>query len=324
MHPPHPTHLGLAQQTAGCLNTRGLSASTPPSLCSKCTRSSARTLAPSCGRASDALRRSPHCSSAAECERLHASTRGQYFFVHVERVLSQETLQLHFVARVRIMFQKMRALFSLMLVCSPGARWYVKVDTDTILNLPQLAIQLEGLSRPADYIGKQISLFSYRANQSKVWYMQGGVYALSNRAATAMLSCPLGSWMNCPDKVLRDSNHKKDKQAVATGSCYSEGTLNRDDLYAGMCMREAGMVSHNLCCALSLPREALQTRLSKLGMGEASRSASLMKQRRAIVQSHARQCSCPVSLHPLKSDDKLQDAKTLLLYMSPTSQNEGD
>ena len=77
---------------------------------------------------------------------------------------------------VRVHFQKTRALFSIMVLRAPRARWYIKVDTDTVVNLLQMHAQLRLYGRaregklnttvgPADYIGKRMKLFAYRASQ---------------------------------------------------------------------------------------------------------------------------------------------------------------
>lgn len=124
--------------------------------------------------------------------------------------LDQATLKLR-SSGVRVNWQKTRALFTLLVELQPTATWYVKVDTDTLLNGPSLARVLGragAAAEPPQYIGKPMRLFTFRGSRKFV-YMQGGAYALSRAAAVAMGGCPRGEWAACPNRFLVDVNNNR-------------------------------------------------------------------------------------------------------------------
>lgn len=66
-----------------------------------------------------------------------------------------------------------------MLEREPTARWYAKMDTDTLLNLLHLRMLLHAAPTPTDYVGKMMNIFAYRPEQQHFdssepfGYMQG-------------------------------------------------------------------------------------------------------------------------------------------------------
>jgi len=209
---------------------------------------------------------------------------------HVERmeaVLPAGVLMLKKTG-ARINFQKTRALFSLMVQRAPQATWYVKTDTDALLNLVQLRRLLAvEPTRSSDYVGKPVRIFSLRPTQThfnssaRFVYMQGGLYVLSRRAARSLADCPRGpctprpqlataradataycprsaDWTRCPNAFFVDVNNKtvarqQAKFSYSETDCASHSVFNNDDLYTGACMREANMVAAPSSCFFSHP-----------------------------------------------------------------------
>lgn len=200
-------------------------------------------------------------------------------------LLSAEALQLR-AQGTRVNWQKTAALF--MLLLEVPAQWYVKVDTDALLNAPSLAHVLRS-ARDAghDYVGKPMRLFSFRGR--RLTYMQGGTYALSRRAALAGCACARRQpdWLACPNRLLVDVNNRKTAALMRT-SCRSPSTTNREDLYLGMCMSDAGMVPHGHACFVSHPHAHAG------GRG---------------VQG----CRCPASEHALKTRAALEATRRWLV-----------
>ena len=80
-------------------------------------------------------------------------------------------------------FQKTRALFKEMFAKVPMATWFVKADTDTLLNMYHLRLVLFAAPEPTDYVGDRLRLFRYAAGQRwfdeangrSFTYMHGGL-----------------------------------------------------------------------------------------------------------------------------------------------------
>ena len=64
--------------------------------------------------------------------------------------------------RATFNFYRTRALFTLLLQVCPKAFWFMKTDTDSLINVPALRVTLSSLPPHTDYIGKSMSLFRYR------------------------------------------------------------------------------------------------------------------------------------------------------------------
>lgn len=181
-------------------------------------------------------------------------------------------------------------------VCCPNLRrscafaGYVKVDTDTFLNVRQLRATLLWhlpLNAPMpDYVGRALRLFSFRG--SPLTYMQGGAFVLSRRAAAWLPQWEPGEWNDCPNRVLRDVNDPATDRLMRS-SCFVRQTSDyAEDLYVGIAMHEArpNLSAMNHPCFLTIRKSPNTT-------GNLFRD---MAERRI-----KRFCNgCPVTVHPLK------------------------
>ena len=83
-------------------------------------------------------------------------------------------------------FNKSVALFGALVTQVPDASWYIKVDADTLLNVPQLLLVLAAERGRVDYLGKAMFLFDFHEGQThfhveppqQFTYMQGGMCTL--------------------------------------------------------------------------------------------------------------------------------------------------
>jgi hypothetical protein len=146
-----------------------------------------------------------------------------------------------------------QALLKQLTTTIPHATFYVKLDTDTFLNVQRLRTALlSGLSfgdaSAPDYIGKPLRIFSFKG--LNITHMQGGGYVLSRRAAVAAATCELGSWRECPSSVFRDMNNKNADRMIRQ-RCDWPAT-NAEDLMTGVCMHMARMKPHSHPCMLTL------------------------------------------------------------------------
>jgi len=182
---------------------------------------------------------------------------------------------------IKINFQKTRALFQLLTRVCPDAAWYVKADTDSFVHLRRLSASLHSLPQSITYVGREMRLFSFKGRQLS--YMQGGVYALSQRAARAVSMCRLGSWITCPTRVIADVVNEKSNRKMRN-RCFVWNILFNDDLYTGICVKEAGLAGHGGLglhhhpCMVSHPDGKARSRHSR------------------------RACKCPITEHALKKE----------------------
>ena len=177
--------------------------------------------------------------------------------VRTDARLSASVLDLR-RAGVRVNFQKTRALFGLLLERAPSATWFVKVDTDALLNLARLRQLLASAhASGSDYVGRSVHLFRLRRSQRHFdgarpfTYMQGGVYVLSRRAAASTRDCPRGPWARCPNRYFTDVHNstvrrQQARSAYDDAHCTSPSVQNNDDLFMGACMHEVRTHTHAL------------------------------------------------------------------------------
>lgn len=249
--------------------------------------------------------------------------------VRTASVLSNTTLALQ-ASGARINFYKTRALLRLLLTHAPAASYYVKADTDALLNLPLLQLLLTELPAPIDYLGRSMRLFnlrkegrawfnlstghtgSTRQRMSRFVYMQGGAYVLSRRAAASLCAdCPRGPWSTCPGRFWRDV-HNETAARISDGACLSQDLSFNDDLYTGACMAEAAgrlpdftIAAHP--CFWSIPATSHHSTPFWYGLRE--------------------RCACPLSVHALKDSypghGRLLRAKQGLQKLCDTKSGSG-
>lgn len=225
--------------------------------------------------------------------------------------LSKATLRLR-AQGSRINFQKTRALFKLLVARAPRAAFFVKADSDALLNFPGLQSLLVN-SPEVDYVGKYMRIFNFRPAAKRHFnisigigkqrdirfvYMQGGLYVLSKRAAASMSGCPRGPWANpwadCPGAYFTDIHNRSSARTTQT-QCFGDTLAYNDDLYTGACMAEVAPSLANFSiashpCFWSIP--------PRQGLTSFWLSGKLRDR-----------CTCPVAVHALKDAARLQRAK---------------
>jgi hypothetical protein len=216
-------------------------------------------------------------------------------------------------------------LFQQLVQRVPQASWYVKLDSDTFFNALELwhilaAKQAQLAAARVGYLGKEMRLFSYM--DRRLVYMQGGAYVLSRYAAHMAAACSLGSWRHCPNRVFKDLNNRHVNELMRR-TCYVPSTI-AEDLYVGVCMREANVTGASQPCMLTLGAGTVHNQSASTGGAEAGgftnaswgkgsaspahwpqRVASVADVRSRFTRLLKTRCACPISVHPLKSNEQL-------------------
>ena len=150
------------------------------------------------------------------------------------------------------------------------------------------------------YVGKVVNLVKYLGRPLR--YMQGGLWAVNAHAARALSTCtrPFGIHDHCPNRVLTNTNEYIDR--LMSRRCFVMHTSPyADDLYTGVCLHNANVTSGDEPCIQAHKRQG-QSRSPRRGQGH--------------------RCRCPVSLHPLKTEDELEHERaassncTAALYLT--------
>ena len=206
-------------------------------------------------------------------------------------------------------FPKSIALFGALVARVPNASWYIKIDTDTFLNVPQLLLVLAAADGRADYLGKSMFLFDLREGQThfhidppqQFTYMQGGMYALSRRAAVAVASCPQrgGPWLTCPNQYFTDVSNSRVGGAMEQ-SCVRKGATDnsKEDLLVGACVAETAQMHAQM---------TLRTHPCIVNQGYREEIFAEAGYWRDIFRHEwvKQLCGCPVALHSIKDPVQL-------------------
>ena len=156
--------------------------------------------------------------------------------------------------------------------------------------------------RPLDYFGKTLSFADLRYHGEPLVFMQGGAYGLSRRAATALHRCRFMHRLGeCP---TRHFNHSAASVAIRTSCTSRQVDEHAEDLWAGVCMREANISATAQPCMLTLGGTPMYAqpngqRHELLDPVTAARNAFYYL--RAFRARRSR-CPCPISVHPLKGN----------------------
>ena len=225
-------------------------------------------------------------------------------------------------------WDRMHAMMRQLVVSAPAADWLLKVDCDAFLNLRQLRATLLdkvqfSSTRPPDYYGRPIKVFTYKGE--RLTFFQGGAYVLSRRAALAVAACRQAQWRRCPNRLLQDTSNAAVNAQLKASCVIRQTSTYAEDLWVGVCLHEAsrevagGLESsaHNQCMLTMFggAQEPLATGAGVVA-AETNTTRRLMplhldaEQEKAVWRKAklnvARKCACPISVHPLKSVALLQ------------------
>ena len=156
-------------------------------------------------------------------------------------------------------------------------------------------------SSGAHYIGAPVARYTFK--KLKLDFMQGGAFAVSRHAAEAVATCSPssshGGWQQCPNRYLEDMDDALNSALHVGQTCFDERGQH-DDLFAGICVREAGLRSGVEPCFINHPPRAAE-------------SAWRRSVVRGSVRGKLKKCpnGCPISEHALKGVSRLQAASAL-------------
>ena len=135
-------------------------------------------------------------------------------------------------------------------------------------------------------------------------YMQGGAMALSRRAAVAAAGCVLGPWRECPNKVFKDVNNPV-VNAEIQKNCNAPQT-NAEDLYIGVCMKEANMTPMGHPCMRTIGAATMHSQKSTQVVSAGYNAVTSSESKRILrLLENTGHCRCPITVHPLKSSHML-------------------
>lgn len=203
-----------------------------------------------------------------------------------------------------------RALMRQMAALAPHAAYYIKADSDALLNV--LALRAAIPPGAADYIGKPMSVFEFQG--APLTYMQGGAFVLSRPAALRLATCKLGSWRHCPPSVFTDISSAAGDRRIHE-RCDSPQT-NAEDLLTGVCVMHLANAS-----VVAVPRPLGHPCFRTLGRGtiqhrqhlRADSVSALSEVGERLRRARGGLCRCPISAHPLPGSLLLQAARNLTI-----------